>query len=130
MKIKLNIHIVAFIFSLLFSIQAYAHHGYPQYDMGGEGVSLRGTIQTYRLANPHSYITMSVANENGVEEIWVIETAPTLRGMRSRGFTPNTLNAGDMATIIASPAKNGDLTAVFRSLELADGTVLPDPNNN
>ncbi len=130
MKINLNIHAAAFMLSLLFSIQAYAHHGYPQYKLSEEGISLSGTIMTYRLSNPHSHMTMSIVDDNGEEQIWVIETAATLRGMRSKGFAQNTLKAGDMLTIIANPAVNGDLTAVFRRVEFSDGTVLPTPNPN
>ena len=110
-----------------FSIQLTAHHGYPQYNMGGPGLALQGTMLTYRMGNPHSHMTMVVVNEAGEQEVWAIETTDTLRGMRQKGFTANTLKQGDEVTIMVSPAINGDRTAVFRSVELPVGTVMPEP---
>ena len=98
--------------------------------MGGPGIALHGTIVTYRVANPHSHMTLIVVNEDGDEEVWAIETTDTVRGMRAMGFTPNTLNPGDVVTIMVSPARNGDRTAVFRSVELTDGSILPEPIDN
>ncbi|MBN4053984.1 hypothetical protein JYT97_03770 [Haliea sp. AH-315-K21] len=109
----------------LATFQAKAHHGYPQYNLGGEGMALHGKIVTYRISNPHSYMTLIVVDDAGEEEVWAIETTDTARGMRTKGFTPTTLQAGDEVTMMVAPALNGDRTAVFRSVELADGTILP-----
>ncbi len=111
------------------SLNSWAHHGYPQYNLR-ESSPLSGTIISYRMSNPHSHMTLSVVNEDGETEIWAIETLDTLRGMRSKGFTANTLQAGDVVTMMVSPALNGDRTAVFRSVEFEDGRIMPAPEEN
>jgi hypothetical protein len=113
----------------LFSILSWAHHGYPQYNLR-ESSTLSGTILSYRMSNPHSHMTLSVANEGGETEIWAIETLDTLRGMRSKGFSADTLQVGDLVTMTVSPALNGDRTAVFRSVEFEDGRIMPAPEEN
>ncbi len=127
MKIIFNFKIVVLSCLLGFSIQTAAHHGYPQYNMGGPGVSLQGTIGNFRMGNPHSHMTIIVINENGEEELRAVETTDTLRGMRQKGFAADTLKPGDEVTLVVSPAINGDRTAVFRSVEFADGTIMPAP---
>jgi hypothetical protein len=112
---------------LVLSTQTAAHHGYPQYNMGGPGIVLNGTIGSYRMSNPHSYMTIIVLNDNGEEELWAVETTDTLRGMRQKGFSADTLKQGDAVKMMVSPALNGDRTAVFRSVELSDGTIMPAP---
>jgi hypothetical protein len=77
--------------------------------------------------DPHSHMTIIVINENGEEELWAVETTDTLRGMRQKGFAADTLKPGDEVTLVVSPAINGDRTAVFRSVEFADGTIMPAP---
>ena len=114
------------LLALAFSIQATAHHGYPQYNMNGPGIALQGTIGSFRMANPHSYITIIVLNENGDEVLWAVETTDTLRGMRQKGFSADTFKPGDEVTLVVSPAINGDRTAIFRSVELGDGTIMPE----
>ncbi len=127
MKTHFKIYSLLVLGVLGFSIQTAAHHGYPQYNMGGPGIVLQGTIGNFRMGNPHSHMTIIVINENGEEELWAVETTDTLRGMRQKGFAADTLKPGDEVTMMVSPAINGDRTAVFRSVELSDGTIMPAP---
>lgn len=117
-----------FAIAVLPGMSSWAHHGYPQYNLR-ESSSISGTILTYRMANPHSHMTLSVINENGEAEVWAIETLDTLRGMRNMGFSADTLKPGDEVTMQVSPALNGDRTAVFRSVQFQDGRIMPEPVN-
>lgn len=127
MKIRSS-HFIPLLMLCIVSLPAWAHHGYPQYNMR-ERVPLHGTIMSFRMGNPHSHMTLEVTNESGETELWAIETTDTLRGMRAMGFTPSSLQPGDVVTIMASPATNGDHTAVFQSVEFEDGRILPEPGN-
>jgi hypothetical protein len=114
------------VIAVLVSMSAWAHHGYPQYNLR-ESSTISGTVLTYRMANPHSHMTLSVVNDSGETEVWAIETLDTLRGMRNLGFTADTLKPGDEVTMVVSPALNGDRTAVFRSVQFQDGRIMPAP---
>lgn len=99
-----------------------AHHGYSAYDMT-KVVSLKGTITSYRMVNPHSQIAFDVKGTSEVEH-WVVETGPPLRGMKAAGFTRDTFKPGDLVTIYFNPSINGSHIGVLNKVEYPDGRVF------
>lgn len=89
---------------------AEAHHSFAaQYDRS-KPVQLEGTVTNIQWANPHIYFYIDVADANGAVTNWAIELgAPN--GLRRRGWSKDTLKAGDHVQIEGWLAKNGDPTA-------------------
>jgi uncharacterized protein DUF6152 len=108
------------------SSPAFAHHGYSAYDMT-KVRSAKATITSFELANPHSSITCDITGEDGKVEHWAIETGAPMRGMRTMGFTQDTLKPGDVVTIYFYPAKNGSTLGAFSKVVFSDGHVMPPP---
>jgi hypothetical protein len=116
------------VFSILAaSAPLFAHHGYAAYDMT-QSVSLKGTVTSYAMANPHGSIDLDVKDAAGNIIHYVFETGATVRMMKAQGFTQETLKPGDVVTITFSPGKDSERhIGVFKKVELADGEVYPKP---
>jgi hypothetical protein len=86
--------------SLVCWIPMYAHHSFQaEYD-DGKPIVLKGTVTKVSPDNPHGWIYMDVANENGKVIHWAVELPP-----------PNVLQ------------KNGFSTAIYKSMEEAHEEV-------
>jgi hypothetical protein len=89
-------------------------------------VVLTGTVQEFRWENPHSSIDIDVADKDGKVVTWKIEmTAPGY--LVRQGFKRTSVKKGDVATVTANPLISGDPGALFVSIRLPDGQVLPQP---
>src|SRR5580765_1624926 len=78
---------------LMASAPAFGHHGYAAYDMN-KTVTLRGTITSYKMANPHSTITFDVMGATKKVEHWSAEFG-YVRAMKAAGWTSSSLQPGD-----------------------------------
>jgi hypothetical protein len=106
---------------------AEAHHSMAGFDRK-QTVVLTGTVQEFRWENPHSSIDIDVPGKDGKVVTWKIEmTAPAY--LVRQGFKRTSVKKGDMATVTANPLISGDPGALFVSIKLPDGTVLPQPAN-
>jgi hypothetical protein len=101
---------------------AVAHHSYSAFDMAGQRV-ITGTIKKMDWTNPHTWIWIDVANEQGVVETWGIEgMSPNY--LERRGWSRNTIKVGDKLSITFHPLKNGDKGGSFQSAQRPNGEVL------
>jgi len=123
MSIKRNGLLAGFIGLVLVSTPALAHHGYAAYDMTTT-LSVKATIVSLLMENPHSSIAFDVKDANGNVEHWFSESGNP-RNMRADGFTPDSVKAGDQVTIYYHPSKNGAHVVVLTRVEFPDGRVLP-----
>jgi len=123
MSIKRNGLLAGFIGLVLVSTPALAHHGYAAYDMTTTS-SVKATIVSLLMENPHSSIAFDVKDANGNVEHWFSESGNP-RNMRADGFTPDSVKAGDQVTIYYHPSKNGAHVVVLTRVEFPDGRVLP-----
>ena len=95
-----------------------AHHSYPPLlDEDGEEVIrvFEGSIELFRLLNPHSAMIINVADAGGVTADWLIEMSASF-SLTREGWTDDTLRSGERVTIavLASPSPNrGRLRAVL-----------------
>ena len=114
---------VGFVGLLLVSTPVLAHHGYAAYDMTTT-LSVKATIVSLLMENPHSSIAFDVKDANGNVEHWFSESGNP-RNMRADGFTPESVKPGDQVTIYYHPSKNGAHVVVLTKVEFPDGRVLP-----
>ena len=111
------------------ALPALAHHSNSAYQVD-KIITLTGTVKEWRWMNPHTWLYLTVKDENGKAQDWAIEGRPP--GILGRaGWSATVLKPGDQVTVHASPSKNGDRTGLIARVTLADGTVLgnaPDFN--
>ena len=79
----------------------------------------------FEWVNPHVYIYVEAPDQNGVMTEWEIEIQST-PNLSRRGWTPDSLRAGDVITIRANADKKPAKKLLFgMTLTKEDGTVLP-----
>jgi hypothetical protein len=105
----------------MYAVPALAHHWFAMFD-AEKKVSLDGTVKEFQWTNPHSWILMTVNNEQ-----WAIEMgAPG--GLARQGWIPKTLTPGMKVTAVIHPLKDGTHGGQFMAVTLPDGTTKGNPN--
>ncbi len=104
------------------SAGAFAHHSYSMFDMQTTK-TLTGTVKEFEWTNPHTWLWVYVTNDKGAQEQWGIEgMSPNFLGRR--GWSRNTLKAGDKISLDVHPLRNGEKGGTFLSVTLPDGKVM------
>lgn len=92
----------AFAAALMTWLQpATAHHSFaPALTEEGEEIIeiFQGSIEIYKLLNPHTALIVNARNERGVVEDWLVELS-SLASLIREGWTDDMLSAGDEVTI-------------------------------
>jgi hypothetical protein len=109
---------------LLFQIPAFAHHGVSAYDVTKQ-ITLKGVVTDFQFINPHSEVRLDVTDESGHTVNWLCE-AGSLNFLVRRGWSRNSLKAGDKITVMGNASKNQSPNLRLTKVTLADGTEL-DP---
>ena len=108
--------------------QAAAHHSFAVFFDETKSVTVSGSVTAFRFTNPHAIIEITRKTPQGQIETWRGETnAVTL--LRRRGWTAESLKAGETVTIEGWPARDGSNYMRIRRVVRADGTVLGAPPN-
>lgn len=104
------------------------HHSFAVYFDDTKSIAVSGSVTSFKFTNPHAIIELTAKGPNGRTETWRGETnAVTL--LRRRGWTAESLRAGDVITIEGWPARDGSNYMRVRRVLRADGTVLGAPPN-
>ena len=90
-----------------FATIASAHHSFAMFDQQKEKV-LTGTIKELQWTNPHIWIQVLVPDEaTGKTVEWSIEGGSP-NNLSRKGWSRNSMKAGDKVSITIHPLKNGD----------------------
>jgi len=106
-----------------------AHHSFAVFFDDTRTIAITGSVTDFRFSNPHAIISLDVKNKDGMMEPWKAETnAVTL--LKRRGWTKDSLKAGDVITVDGWPSRDGANYMRMRTIKKADGTVLGTPVSN
>lgn len=105
---------------LLLAAPAFAHHAWPV-DMD-RLVTVQGTVTAFEWANPHPMITLQVATPNG-DETWQVG-GPAINRMEARGWTKDTVKAGDVITGTGFQFRDGQKIIRLEKVGFADGSEM------
>jgi hypothetical protein len=123
MKIEGKLFFAMLAGLLALSLPTLAHHGYAAYDMTTVQ-TLKGTVTSFMLQNPHSTVSVDVADASGTVEHWFIEWG-TVRYMKADGISSDSLKPGDVVTINFHPGKSGMHGGVMVNVVMSDGRMFP-----
>ena len=98
-----------------------AHHRWPV-DRSAL-VTVHGTVLDFTWENPHPMITLEVQNDDGVTEEWMIG-GPALNRMEANGWTPATVNPGDVITGVGYQFSDGQKIVRLERVMFADGREI------
>ena len=111
-------------FLLLFAcvtIPLAAHHSFAMFEMTKD-VTYEGTVVEYRWENPHSHIILKIDGGSNAGT-WDVEGGSTAI-MGRQGWSRVTYKAGDKATLVGHPMRDGSKgVSLFYAL-MPDGKRL------
>ncbi len=113
------------------SLPVYGHHSFAAVFDADDPIDVTGTVTKVEWMSPHTWFYIDVENERGEVENWGFEMGGPNMLLR-RGWTRNSLQVGDVVTVIASRARNGSLNGAGRTVTLSTGQRLfagQNPNN-
>ena len=94
---------------------AYAHHSLAATYLDKE-VRLEGKILDLLLRNPHSFLQIEAADENGIVQRWSLEWRSSGQ-LGQQGIRRDTLKVGDEVTITMNPSRTpGDHRGALKTL--------------
>jgi hypothetical protein len=102
----------------------FAHHGTSDYDLNIT-LSLHGTVTQFQFVNPHSFLSITVKNDQGKDEEWLGELQSPGMLYRRGHWNKDTVKPGDQVIMVGSPAKNGSKSMIVRKVVTADGQEYP-----
>jgi hypothetical protein len=104
-------------------LPAWAHHWFAaQYD-SSKTITLTGTVTRMEWTNPHSHFYMEVKDRSANAGLWEFEMGSP-NGMQRLGWNRKTLQPGDVITVNAYPAKDGDRLGNAYSVILSNGRKI------
>jgi hypothetical protein len=101
---------------------AWAHHSQSEYDLRGK-VEVEGSVTKVEWRSPHAWIYVDVINEKGEKVNWSFELPSPVTLMR-RGWTRDSLKAGDRVKVTGAPAKNFPTIAIANFIRDANGKPM------
>ena len=104
---------------------AFAHHSFAMFD-ADKTRSLDGTVKAFEWTNPHSWIRVNVADQNGATREWAIEMGSPAQ-IAQRGWKADTIKPGDKITLTIHPLKDGSRGGQFMAAVLPNGQTLANP---
>lgn len=108
--------------TLFAGVAAEAHHSFSQFDRNVELVKT-GTVVRWAFNNPHSWLYVNIANDDGTETLWGFEgSAPA--SLIGRGITGSTFEPGDTITFMFCPLRDGRPGGAIGWARLEDGTFV------
>ena len=109
--------------ALLVVVPGRAHHSVGMFDQS-RVVTLEGTVVRYDWRNPHVYIYLVIADENGQQVEWALESQSPEQLSRG-GWSSDSMKAGDRLTVRANPHRNAQRRfGSVMTVTTTDGTTL------
>lgn len=99
-----------------------AHHSFTQFDRDTEMIKT-GTVVRWAFNNPHSWLYLNIANDDGTETLWSFEGSGPVR-LIARGITGATFEPGDTVMFMYCPMVDGRPGGHLGWAKLADGSFV------
>src|SRR5688572_10777605 len=107
----------------LLAAPAYAHHSFaPHFDVD-KPVEISGKVTEYEARNPHSYLHIAAADENGKTQEYVCESHG-VTVLARLGLTSGLLRPGTELRVDGSLSRHSPYMCFFNNVYFPDGRVF------
>jgi hypothetical protein len=104
------------------SMAAGAHHSGAMFEPV-KTITLKGVVKEFEYTNPHSWLWVTVTNEDQTTTDWGFEAEGPSTLFRN-GIKKNDLRPGDKITVTGRPMRDGRPAAAWVNAVRGDGRVL------
>ena len=108
--------------SVALGAPAWAHHSHANYNTA-EFTNLSGTVTDVAWTNPHVWLYMEVADEQGHLQAWTIEGGSVLALMRG-GWQRDSLKPGDRISVRCHLVRDGSAGCLMGFVTNINGTAM------
>lgn len=105
-----------------------AHHSVRAIFDADDSIEVTGTVTSVEWMNPHIWFYVDVENEEGETVNWGFEMNSPNDLMRD-GWRHDSLNVGEVITVVGSRARNGGSTAAVQEVWRPTGEQLFIPRD-
>jgi hypothetical protein len=119
MKIHITILCLA---AMLLATPARGHHSFAQFDRDTQ-LLISGQVVRWAFNNPHVWLYVNVANEDGSKTMWSFEGSGPINLLR-KGINGNAFKPGDLITLMHCPLRDGRAGGHVGWVRVADGSFL------
>ena len=109
------------------AIPTFAHHSFNAVFDRERPVELMGRVTQIEWMNPHVWFYIDVENEQGDVENFEMGSP---NGLIRRGWNHNSLEVGQMVTVVGALARDGSQRAAVRTVTLPTGESLFGAQND
>jgi hypothetical protein len=106
----------------LTTVPAQAHHSFAMFDRSKK-LTLEGRVRQFQWTNPHCYVQLMVADENGKEVEWSLEMGAPMY-LYANGWRPKSLTPGTRVKVTINPLLDGKPGGLLLSAQTADGKAI------
>lgn len=99
---------------------AQAHHGFGSFDSSADLFTLEGVVTGVEFINPHSWVYLTVTDEDGDSQNWRCEIRAATVLIRS-GWSPDMFVNGESISITGLPDRNDPRSCYLSNITFADG---------
>jgi len=126
---KKNVWCVAIVTTVASAMPAVAHHSFNSVFDRESSIELMGRVTQIEWMNPHVWFYLDVENEQGEVENWGFEMGSP-NGLIRRGWNHDSLEVGQMVTVVGAVARDGSQRAAVRTVTLPTGESLFGAQND
>ncbi len=108
--------------SIIGTAPVLAHHSHANY-ITEEFAHLSGTVTEVAWTNPHVWLYMEIADDDGRPQLWSIEGGSPAALMRG-GWRPDSLKPGDEVSVRCHLVRDGSAGCLMGFVTSVNGTAM------